>query len=168
MNRTVCGLILLPLLLSLLCILEVMSECTMPLDAGCNETSVKSVATEIRWLVFISLVFKQSNTASQMSSPRVWPVSGINSMNSFCGPAEFTYPHNSAICSILLTSFDSSQVFCTVLYLFLSFLFVFIYILYKNKVFYSCVFFVWLYISEWFIYSSFYFLCDCIFKHHCT
>ena len=44
-----------------------------------------------------------------MSSPRVWPFKGINSINSSCGPAEFTYRQNSAICSISLLYLDSSQ-----------------------------------------------------------
>ena len=35
-------------------------------------------------------------------------------------------------------------------------------------IFYLCVISVRLYIFVWFIYLSFYFLCDCIFKHHCT
>ena len=39
--------------------------------------------------------------------------------------------------------------------------------MFLKKVFYSCVIFVQLYIFVWFIYLSFYFLRDCIFKPHC-
>jgi len=68
-----------------------------------------SVATDTMLVVFISLAFKQFTTASQMSPLRVWPFSGINYIFSSCGPSKFTSLHNSAICSISLTSLDSSQ-----------------------------------------------------------
>ena len=52
---------------------------------------------------------KHSKLALQISSPRVWSFSGINSIISSRGPAEFTLWQNSAICSISLLSKDSSQ-----------------------------------------------------------
>ena len=69
-----------------------------------------SVATDIRWVVFMPFVLKHSKIALQISSPRVWSFSGIKLIIYSCGPAEFTYRQNSAICSISLLSLDSSQV----------------------------------------------------------
>lgn len=84
------------------------SKATKPLCAPAI-LGAPSVAIVTRWVVFISLALKQSSTASQMSSPRVLHFSVISSTICSCGPAEFTYWQNSAICSLSPLSLDSSQ-----------------------------------------------------------